>query len=214
MKIILIRLLPIVLLPLFSIAQEQKDTSVGFKNTSIGLGVGMGQEIAVNLFGTVNFKRGFYFGLQYLATSARSKEVPDDYTPGTRLFTNSTRTERDHFEAYSLMLGQRFQKEQSRFSVSIETGLSFITYSFARFQRHSQSVGFLSSSGYFATYDTHHVIGWLINGRLGYRIGKDINLELSTYTSTNSARTIIVENLSVVFDLFGKQSKTVNTKQQ
>lgn len=208
-QIVLIAMLCLCSIMVF--AQEQTAGETGYASTRLGIGVGMGQEIAFNTFASVHFRKGFYTGFHYLATSLKSRNVPDDYIAGTRFFSNSDRVPRDHFATHSLMIGQQFGKPSKRFAFLFETGLSWVIYSKALFSRKRQTPGFFGPIGDFDGYQTYNKTGWLLNGKVNYNCRGGINIELSTFANINSFRSVITENLSIVFNLLRRKSKNTTT---
>jgi len=211
MKVPVTLLIPL-LFSIASFSQGQKNSGSSFENVNIGIGVGMGEEIAFNLFATASLNNDFYGGFHYLATSVHSNNAPSDYISGTHLFSNSTRIPRNHFISRSLMIGKLFQKKQTAFSFSFETGISWIRYSEALFSRKRNAPGFFGPSSDFDGYQTFNKTGLLLNGKINYRIRSDISLELSTYLNINSLRSVITENLTVAFKVFGKKAQKSKAK--
>ena len=178
----------------FTYAQvaEEKTKKV---SGNLGLGVGYGQQIGLSVFSTIRFPNKLYTGIHIIGTSYNALNLPDDYS--SPMGSPSDPPPTDWFTSFSVIIGKQMQKENSRFSLSLESGASWVRYNKLSFEK-IRSPGLWG--GYLTERHLTNLPGLILGRRIKYAIKKRTSLDLSFHRNLNSTRSVGFGSLSFVFD--------------
>lgn len=186
MKDYLFLLLILIVISTNGLAQDSASHKKQHKLSAVYFAINGGEANGKFIFGweaTIITKKGWGINYGVKASIYESKLLPKDYKPGTGLFGGNY-IPTDEIFIYTFSTTKYFRLKQNKIIPGLETGITYIDYSFFSTFEHVEQ-GFDFSSNYRSTHETKHALGLLIKPKLQFILSKNIGVETSAWTILN-----------------------------
>ena len=149
-------------------------------------GIGYNEVNVVGLNSTFILSNDWGGSISYQQSFLRTRNIPDDYSPGLCLFDCS---QLDYTRVLALKILKEFPISTKLIRFGIESGPSWVEYYFARFRPGNFSGG--GSSNYTLYYDVKNTVGLVLKAKVEFPLTRFAGLELAAMVNINEFKSFI-----------------------